>query len=451
MQKKKLIIAATASIFSLGVAVFAVAQTYDEQYAKGYADNQNYTITLNSTSGVQSKEGGLFHQIDVRNNKFDMIGWSDQGGNFGSIKKAAHGVDNFVYNGMIYNRSAINGFESLKVTFTGGSLRYVFTDFLMENMDFNGATLTSGTAVEVPAGKAYFIVYNESETPTNIDSLEITYACDGTIDSQMLFNKDTTLGYARSGSKTVTKEDSYITLENNPTKYNNNYSQGKHEGHANNDTWYRWNGRYFTASEELGTEFTFGMTIIGEYSSMTDATQRFHYNVWPQFSYGNSDDEPWAQTYIGNDNYEPLGGANRLHPSDDYAKNAFEGRFFTEYDYINNKWQFADPDTTKIPDTHVDLTMREAYERYNLPFWFIKFDAYLTTVGEDENIPVADIYINNMLITEQLELFENYDNVNTPSIHIKTLPMHLVNYGVDAEGNPDNSYTGSFTYPRLIK
>ena len=445
MQKKKLIIAATASIFSLGVAVFAVAQTYDEQYA-GYADNQSYTIKLNSTSGVQSKEGGLFHQIDIRNNKFDMVGWSDQGGNFGSIKKATHGVDNFVYNGMIYNRSAINGFESLKVTFTGGSLHYVFTDFLMENMDFNGAALTSGTAVEVPAGKAYFIVYNESETSTNIDSLEITYECDGTIDSQMIYNKNTTLGGARSVSKTTTREDSYITLENNPTKYTNNYSRGNHVSKAHDDSWYRWNGRYFTASEELGTDFTFAMTIMGEYGSMTDATKNFHYNVWPQFSYGNKNDEPWVQTYIGNDNYEPLGSAGALLP-DSHTTYTYQGRFFGDYVQVGPgayDWDFGNPDEMTLKDDPT-TTLRQAYERYNLPFWFLKFHVYL----DGDNDPKIDITINGMLVYQDW-IFSNYDTVNTPDIYITTLPMHLINYGVDAEGNPDNSYTGSFTYPRLI-
>lgn len=445
MQKKKLIIAATASIFSLGVAVFAVAQTYDEQYAKGYADNQNYTITLNSTSGVQSKEGGLFHQIDVRNNKFDMIGWSDQGGNFGSIKKAAHGVDNFVYNGMIYNRSAINGFESLKVTFTGGSLHYVFTDFLMENMDFNGAALTSGTAVEVPAGKAYFIVYNESETATNIDSLEITYACDGTIDSQMLYNKTSPLGGARSMAKTTTLEDSYLTLENNPTLHNNNYSRGHTYSQTNDDSWYRWNGRFLRESEELGTDFTFAMTIAGSYERMTDASKPFHYNIWPKFSYGNSNDSPWTQTYIGNDNYEPLGSDDALLP-DDNTKHTFKGRFYTDYVYDETDgWVFGDPDEmTLINDS--STTYRQAFERYNLPFWFIKIHGYL----DESNNAIADITINGMLIY-QTELFYSYPTSTTPSIHLEQIQMHLVNYGVDAEGKPDNSYTGSFTYPRLIK
>lgn len=457
MQKKKLIIAVTASTLSLGVAAFALAQGYDAEVRKGYASGEQFKITLNNKGAVEEQEEGLYHQAKIRNNKFDLLGWSDNGGDLGSIKKATYG--NYEYNGMIYNRSAINGLESLKVNFTGSSLHYVFTDFLMENMNFDGPALTSDVAVEVPDNKAYFIVYNTSETPTNIDSLELTYRCDGNIDATMIYNKNTALGGARSVSKTTTPEDSFITLENNPTQYTNNYSQGKHQGHANNDSWYRWNGRYFSASDELGTEFTFAMTLAAEYGRMIDESKYFHINVWPQFGWMNGEtnmanDNSYAQIYIGNDNYEPLGKDHALNPTDPYVNESYAGRFFTDYGWYNEAWQFADPDTTYIPDQNKHLTMREAYEQYNLPFWFVKFHVYLTTVvdgtKEYPNTPVCDIYINNMLMIEQQELFDTYDRVDTPSIFINTLPMHLVNYGVDAKGTPGESYTGMFTYPRLI-
>ena len=305
------------------------------------------------------------------------------------------------------------------------------------------------------------------------------------------------MGGARSVSSKVVLEDSFVELTNNPTKYNNNYSQGKHEGHANNDSWYRWNGQYFANSEQLGTEFTFGMTIMGEFSSWCDQSQYFHYNVWPQFTYGNANDRPWVQTYIGNDNYEPLGADHRLRPSDPYAQNSFEGRFFTTYDFVSygyfciwdsvaekdlkdnggnvlhfateeaaqdyidelalqdsshleiyedGTYEFLDPDTTMIPDPNHDLTMREAYNYVTLPFWFLKFHVYLN----NNNVAVCDIYINGLLIYAEQELFDNYDTVNTPSISIYTLPMHLVNYGVDTDANPADKYSGVFTYPRLI-
>lgn len=261
----------------------------------------------------------------------------------------------------------------------------------------------------------------------------------------MIYNKNTSQGGARSLGKVVSAEDSFITLQNNPTKNTNNYSRGNHISSAHDDAWYRWNGKYFTDSEDLGTDFTFGLTIMGEYSSFIDESKNFHYNVWPQFSYGNKNDEQWVQTYIGNDNYEPLGAAESLNPTDPLVQQSYTGRFYTDYGWYNEAWQFADPDTTYIPDQNHHLTMREAYEETKLPFWFLKFHVYL---GED-NDAYVDITINGLLIY-QTYIFEEYDTVNTPSIHIHTFPMHIVNYGVDVEGTPDAPYTGSFTYPRLI-
>ena len=54
------------------------------------------------------------------------------------------------------------------------------------------------------------------------------------------------------------------------------------------------------------------------------------------------------------------------------------------------------------------------------------------------------------MLIESYELFESYDTVNTPSISLLTMPMHVINYGKDAKGNPADKYTGMFTYPRLI-
>ena len=91
------------------------------------------------------------------------------------------------------------------------------------------------------------------------------------------------------------------------------------------------------------------------------------------------------------------------------------------------------------------MTFRDAYEAFNMPFWYLKFHVYLN----DQNDAWCDITINGMLVYSTY-IFDDYDTVNTPSIHIHTMPMHVVNYGVDAEGNPAASYKGWFTYPRLI-
>lgn len=200
------------------------------------------------------------------------------------------------------------------------------------------------------------------------------------------------------------------------------------------------------------------MTIAGEYSRFFNEDKLFHYNVWPQFSYGNKDDEQWVQTYIGNDNYDPLGGTPNY---------SYQGRFYTNYDmydadwnvnYENPEqwtfdyWTFGDPDQAKIPDG--SMTYRQAYNETKLPFWFLKFQVYLKEDPTNDNKIDAfvDIYINGKMIYSTY-IFEHYaDLEQKPSIHIHTMPMHLINYG-----NPDGTtgdefkYTGTFTYPRIIE
>ena len=411
-------------------------------------------IVLDKDSVVETADNGAINQVKVEDQVFDLVGWEAASNALGKIKKATHGQ--YVYNGMIYNRSLLKGLKSVTVDYSGDSdhLFIVWSNYLMENMDFNGVKVAD--RVEMPAdGATYFILYNDSESPATINSITLKYDAEDTTDLKMIYNKNTTMGGARSLAKTTIKKDSYVELENNPTKTTNNYSVGKSSGHTNNDAWYRWNGRYFDPSEDLGTEFTFNMTLGVSYDRMINANKNFHINVWPQFSYGNESDRPWMQTYIGNDNYEPLGPEHKMHPTDVYADNSFTGRFFTNYDWYNAHWQvdyedttgawlFADPDKVMIPDEQNHLTMRQAYEQYTLPFWFCEFHVYL----DADNDPMIDIKINGMLIYRSW-MFEDYDKVNTPSIHLHTLPMHLVNYGIDAEGNPDESYTGIFTYPRL--
>ena len=485
MKKKALVLCLTSSMVVLSVG--AVLGLSRGEASRLRAELTMSHMELSAATEVYAKEEGAYHQVDVRNNKIDLVGYETSKGNLGSIKRAVHG--SYMYNGMVYNRSAINGFRTLKVNYTGGTLKYVLSDFLMENMNFNGNVVTSGVEIAVPHNEAYFIIYNDSETKVDIKSMDIGYVCDHSIDDEMI-NWNGNMGGARSYAKRTTEEDSFYELENNPTKTTNNYSTGSHGGH--NSSWYRFNGRYLNDSDVLGTEFTFGMTIAGEYSKMTDPSENFHYGVWPQFDYGNANDRTWIQTYIGNDNYEPLGKDNALRPDDPYTKESYSGRFFTRYgpcaefalwsdslkndikDELGNilefssqeaaeayiaahsaelpsdvevyeEWKFLNPDIQTTAGNPT-VTLRQAYNAYTLPFWFVKFHVYLDATTKEA---MVDVFINGFHIyTEQI--FENYDTVNTPDIKIYTLPMHVVNYGINAEGDPDASYTGVFTKPRLI-
>lgn len=429
------------------------------------ADKTNYDLVIDDKLGIVEKEAGFLHQIAFQGHTIDVVGYEETTSGVGSIKKATY--NGHAINGMVYNRSLITNLGKLRVDFSGGDLQYIFTDFLMEDMEFDSKKnnkFVSGEPVEIPEGKGYFVIYTKSTTPVKIDALKFQFRSEE-LNANMIYTKDTTRGGARSNGIEKTVSNSFIELQNNPTQYTNNYSgSGKHDGHTNADSWYRFNGRYFTDSEDLGTDFTFGMTIAGEYSRFVDESKFFHYNVWPQFSWGGTyydeyegkdvPDEPWVQTYIGNDNYEPLGKDDAVHPSDPYVNESYAGRFYTNYDWYNENWEidyegegawtFADPDQCKIPDG--SKTFREAYNETKLPFWFLKFHVYL----DPDNDPMCDISINGRVIYS-LYIFENYDKVNKPAIHIHTLPMHLINYG-NTDGSVDDSlkYTGTFTYPRLI-
>lgn len=459
-----------------------------------------YDIVIDSKSdySFESVDDGYLHQMEVGDQVLDAIGYESSESSLGSIKKVTYGA--YTFNGMVYNRSLINGLDKLCVTYSGGTLQYIFSEYLMQDMNFDEKTnnnVESGKALDVPLGTGYFVFYNKSETPITIESVKIKMSEEKVFDSKMVFNEETDLGNARSAAKAVNKYDSYIQLENNPTKYTNNYSTGKHEGHSNNDSWYRWNGKFFRDSDNLGTNFKLGMTVIGNLSQVVDESKYFHYAVWPQMGWRDGEDvlhstnEDYVQTYIGNDNYEPLGKDKALRPSDPYVAQSYEGRFYTDYGFIsagywcvwnnatnkdvkdsNNdvlhfesedaatafidtqenkadleayedgEYKFLDPDVTKTMDGK--YTYRQAYEKYNLPFWFIEFDFSLN----EKDMPVCDIYINGFHLFQQ-EVLADYDTVNKPGLQIHTMPMHLVNYG-DAEGNPGPSYTGCFTYPRLM-
>ena len=492
MKKKLAILITTTATLGLtvGTLVFATQVTNTEM-AKSVVD---YHMVLNDKSKVYEKEEDILHQINYKNNIIDLVGWSSVGGLLGSIKSNNYGDLNYNYRGMIYNRSLINGLSSLKVSFSGGHLYYQFTSFLMEDMEFYTGTneLTSGVSVSVNPDKGYFVIYTGGGDRVNIDSIDVGYSCQEELTATQIFDKNNNMGGARSLAKRTTFNDGYVEIENNPLKTTNNYSVGSDSKHQY--TWYRWNGRYFDKSADLGTKFSFGMTVIGEYSRMVDPNKYFHYAVWPQFDYGNPDDRPWVQTYIGNDNYEPLGRDNALHPEDAFTYDSYTGRFFGSYDYpdtyhvrnvttgkdvvdpnnvayhfytqaeaqafIDNKlsslypddefitrktkdYIFADPDNTDIAGG--GMTLRQAYDKYQLPFWYIRFDIHLNI----DNDPECAIWINNMLVYRDT-IFYEYDTVNTPDINIWTMPLHVVNYGINAEGDPDESYTGTFTYPRLI-
>ena len=465
---KKNIFVALSSLGILAIAGTVCFATLSPNGLSLLANGNPYEMTFNDKSQIVALDDGYLHEYEIKNNLVDFIGWEEGTSDLGVIKQKTHTYTggSTTYRGMVFNKSIINGFISLKVNFTGGSLYYKFTDYLMEDMNFTVGgvnTVTSNTAIQAD-GKPYFILYTDSTTGVNLESIHVEYECDGSIDSEFIFDKNTNLGGARSISKSYKLKDSFIEMESNPLANTNCYSTGTNPDSGYSNTWYRWNGREFnyTAAQhsagaiyDLGDNFDIHTTILGNISQAVYAhtsveDNYFHFAVWPEFSINNVDpaDDLWVTPYIGNDNYEPLGkdDPNRVHTSG-HGNYSYAGRFFAQYIWLGGtQWEFGDPDVLTTLDG--SKTLRQAYEAFNLPFWHLKF-----AVANG----VVTTYINGFALEETMLKYEEVagEDVNTydpetDSLSIWRWPMMTVNYA-DTDRNPAASYKSLFTYPRIVK
>ena len=449
MNKKALCIFSLCAIASLSVSGLLVFG--QEIRNANLADPIEYTMVLDSTAEIVEKDNGYLHQTVYKNNTIDLIGYDENNSGFATISQKTYG-NAVTYRGMIYNRAIINGLKSIKITYSGDALHYVFTEYLMEDMDFaeNASNLiTSGEDILANVKDGYFLVYTSGST--DITSMSIKYACDNSLGSTMIFNKNSTLAYARSTPTSTTTTDSYLEQVNRPSVANN-YSPGETIKSGRSDTWYRWNGRCFKNSGVMGKQFDFQTTIMGNISQVIDPDNYFNFSVWPHFTCASDDD--WQQVYVGNDNYEPLGkdSPDKVH-TDHYADFSYSGRFITAYVYddIEDDYVFADPDNTYVMGS-TTTTLRDAYDAYTLPFWNIRFSVHTENDGEHDRA-YCDVYVNGFKI-DTADLF-HYTEGNAEywydgtDLTISELHMHCVNYG-----NPDGSakapYQGMFTYPRLM-
>ena len=448
MNKRTLLAASIVGALTLGTAAAIVIANNGTLKLLTRATGSQ--LVLDKNAELVSEDQGYYHSLTIRNNEFDFLGWSSATNKLGNIKKKNYN-NVFDYNGMVYNRTAINGFTSLTVKFSGANLYYTLTDYLMEDMNFNKSNqVTSNTAINVLNNEAYFILYtDDTNTGVDIESITVDYKCDGSIDSQMIFNENSTLGGARSMPKETVLTSSFLLEENNPTYYHN-YSSGSYNGH--DKTWYRWNGRRFDNSANLGGNFELHTTILGNISQAvnhySDAWNNyFNYSVWPEYWIidGETTYKDWDYTYIGNDNYEPLGkdDPNRIN-TDTYGDYSYAGRFITTYtDIGGGTWEFTDPDNNYIPNSST-VTYRDLYERYNLPYWHLCFKI---TSDTTTRLVRSQVYVNNVLVSDSPDFYDKYDGDEI--VKINTYHMHCVNYG-QAKDVAANSYKGVFTYPRIV-
>ena len=442
MKNKNLLFLSVSSLASIAAVSVLCLGVGGRSFFNAKASGKTSEITISSLSEATDLDGNSYwKQLNVRNNLFDFLGASEESKGF-TIEQRTYGVDSVTYKGLAYNRSIINGFSTFSVTYSGDPLYVSFTEYLMEDMSFveNDIHRVNSTQIyDVNAENGYFVLYTSGSA--HITSLDITYSCDQSLDASLLYTAgDTTIRNARSVPKSYSFNHDLIDIENKPTKDTCNYSTGKTSGH--DKSWYRWNGLDFGSEKDIGTEFSIHTTIIGNISYMADSSKHFHYAVWPMFNQKSKDlsNEGWLMTYIGNDNYEPMGkdDPNRIH-KDTLGNYSYAGRFFGVYDYFaeEDDYFFANPDDKHTLDAS-GKTLREAYETYTLPFWHVEFQVKNNTYK---------IFINGFCVEED-EIFLGPKYVPGEALYVRRMDFHLVNYGT-APDTPDESYTGTFTTPRI--
>ena len=443
MKNKNLLFLSVSSLASIAAVSVLCLGVGGRSFFNAKASGKTSEITISSLSAATDLDDNPYwKQLNVRNNLFDFLGASEESEGF-TIEQRTYGVDSVTYKGLAYNRSIINGFSTFSVTYSGDPLYVSFTEYLMEDMSFveNDIHRVNSTQIyDVNAENGYFVLYTSGSA--HITSLDITYSCDQSLDASLLYTAgDTTIRNARSVPKNYSFSHDLIDIENKPTKDTCNYSTGSMGGNAK--SWYRWNGLDFASEKDIGTEFSIHTTIIGNISYATDSSKNFHYAVWPMFNQKSKDlsNEGWVMTYIGNDNYEPMGkdNPNRIN-KDKNANYSYTGRFFGVYDWIeeDKTWGFVNPDSTLTQDGS-GKTLREAYETYTLPFWHVEFQVKNNTYK---------IFINGFCVEEYDGIFDESNYVPGEALYVRRMDFHLVNYGI-AKDTPAESYTGTFTTPRI--
>ncbi len=351
--------------------------------------------------------------------------------------------------GTLMNMSVFNGVTTIKVTFSGGDLYALATATLFQ--EYNNALysnpLTSGISCDLnPMMQdfGYVTLVTDSLTPVVIDSIEVCYICDHEIDRAFYYDENNEPLYARSIPGWAHQESDMLMLATNPTATTNNYSIGDYAGHPNK--WYRWNGLALQnyrdddgiknwAATRFGAlindEITIQMTAFVDPGIFYDENESFNIAPWIHIGDESHEDVDWIQSYMGSDNYDPIGGVN-VERTDTYR-----GRFFTNHaEHETYTWGFQDPDETTVVGNS-EVTLREAYEANNLPFFNIVFQI-------DGNS--YSLFINGFEVYNEPNYF--FDTYVDQQYSILQIHLQAVNYGTnDPLGQPLAPYYYGFTNP----
>lgn len=351
--------------------------------------------------------------------------------------------------GVLMNLTVINGLSSIRANFSGGPLyaiatQTIFEDFVPDVDD----TLTNNLQKSFGGhNNGYLLLMTDSTSPVTIDQIQLGYTCDHETDE--FFGVDPNVNHvvgARSLAKDIYIEHDAIRFETNPTANTNNYSSGQTDGR--NNYWYRFNGvsprnyalvdgvkDYTLTPKGTFTSNNFEVIISVMVDPNVFYNPNAYYCVAPWVALATADHEGfpngsgtrniWMQSYIGNDNFDPIGGLNLLERTDTY-----EGRFFTNYVYNGTEYGFQDPDATTIVGG--SMTLREAYGTINLPFFNVRF------VVEGNSYTV---FINGLEVCFHDEAFYDSSDYVGQSFCIEEFTLQGVNYGdgIDSDGEGEDT------------
>lgn len=398
-------------------------------------------VVLDKTTIFRTKDDGFVNEADVGGYTFNLVGHKDSVTSFGSLAQQTRGGKTF--NGLIFNKSIISGLKSISVKYIGGTLYYIFSDYLLEDLTFTKSSLnriTSETEYIAPEGYRYFLLFTDSVVESEIDSISIKVDVDEVFVDDRVYGDTTKYAHNRSVAKSVEQKDDYFVIENDPTAITNNYSKGKTEPHVYSDSWYRWNGIDLEGSEIVQqNEFDYQITIMGNYEAMVDDSKYFNYSIWVELEFFNGEKMQtggWVYAFIGNDNYEPLGHEDSHRINTDY-NDTYAGRFFTCYDVSGN---FADPDTNK---TVQNVSYRDAFNSSPYPYWNVNFHISANNC----TLSINGHTFKTCLIFDSTYLDVGEKVPTTEPLQVKRSMLTLVNYG-DGGSTPAPSYKGTFTKPR---
>ena len=381
---------------------------------------------------------------------------------------------------ILMNFTVANGLLGVAVNYTGGDapLYALYSATAFEDFTPTAAdeipTGEDGLPSADPSNCGYFLLMTYSATDIVIEDLTVYYYYQREIEGDFYYQGNwegtETLNHytgARSAGNLFGYKPSQDGFQfmTNPTIDTNNYSPGTTPPHSDHpDAWYRWNGvsirnyewddvleekDYSTTPKGTFTSNYFEVitTVMVDYDVFYNSAAWFHVCPWVGLATANHQVLPdiggyaYMQSYIGNDNYDPIGGIKDRNDT-------YRGRFFSNYvagDFPGG-YGFADPDVaTVIGDS--ETTLREAYEAINLPIFNVRY-------AVDGNS--FDLYINGFHIYHEDEAFYLAANYTDQEYCIETIEFHGVNYGdgndSDGEGpdtiaTPLSGYLVSYTNP----